>query len=291
MTRTWQFQNLAFQQQIPDEPTVPLQAVSSQTTDFPLALPETPFPTMSGAFEPDQAAGVTDALTLEQQATTPSADQTMPRQKKWTRTVALTLGLLLLLALFLVWHGSTSSASSPTITSSTDNSLTSLPDAGTTPASSDATPSPSATIQVYVLGAVSKPGVYLLPADARIYQLLQAAGGPLPDANLVALNLAAPLADGEEVYVLATGETPPDNLNVGNPAPTASSTATAPAGQLLNINTATAAQMEQTLHVSSTTAAKIIAYRTQHGPYTAVDQLLQAISEEIYKRIENLVTV
>ncbi len=52
-----------------------------------------------------------------------------------------------------------------------------------------------------IVGAVRHPGVYTLPASARVYQLLQAAGGPLPNADLVALNMAAKLSDGQEVYV------------------------------------------------------------------------------------------
>lgn len=57
------------------------------------------------------------------------------------------------------------------------------------------------------------------------------------------------------------------------------------------MNTATLDQMRQDLHVSSATAQKIIDYRTQHGPYTSVDQLLQVVSRSIYDKIKNSVTV
>jgi competence protein ComEA len=144
---------------------------------------------------------------------------------------------------------------------------------------------------VYVTGSVKHPGVYTLSAGARVYQLLQVAGGALPQADLVSLNLAAPLTDGQEVYVLAIGESPP-TYQGGVPGPGTNGTATTTqTGQAVNLNTATLDQMRQVLHVSSATAQKIIDYRTQHGPYTSVDQLLQVVSRSIYDKIKNSVTV
>src|SRR5207249_12312202 len=101
----------------------------------------------------------------------------------------------------------------------------------------------SGEIQVYIVGAVKHPGVYSLSADARVYQLLQAAGGPLPKANLVTLNLAATLTDGEEVYVTIIGEIPPTYIG-GVPGPPGSNIIGSPTtGQLVNINTASAYSM------------------------------------------------
>jgi competence protein ComEA len=111
------------------------------------------------------------------------------------------------------------------------------------------------------------------------------AGGPLPNANLVALNMAARLSDGQEVYVAAIGETPPTYTGgvtgPGTSSPTAS-------GQLVNINTATADEMHQILHISAKTAQKIIDYRTQHGNYTSVDQfsLLKKPSAKLISKME-----
>ena len=144
---------------------------------------------------------------------------------------------------------------------------------------------------MYVVGAVKHPGVYTLATNARVYDLLQAAGGPLPKANLVALNLAAKLTDGEEVYVTLVGETPPTYMG-GVPGPgTGTSSNTTNTGQLVNINTATADEMRQSLHLSSTTANAIVNYRLQHRDYTSVDQLLQVVSKTIYDKIKDLVTV
>src|SRR5262249_47009717 len=132
----------------------------------------------------------------------------------------------------------------------------------------------SGVIQVYIVGAVKHPGVYTLPADARVYQLLQVAGGPLPNANLVALNMAARLSDGQEVYVTVEGEVPPTYL-CGVPGTNPN---TANSGSLVNVNTASVEEMRQALHISAATAQKIIDYRIQHGNFTSVDQLLQVVS-------------
>jgi competence protein ComEA len=90
-------------------------------------------------------------------------------------------------------------------------------------------------------------------------------------------------------YVAAIGETPPANLGgVPGPGTGASGTDT---GQLININTASVDQMRLALHISSKTAQEIVDYRTQHGKYTAVDQLAQVVSKAIYAKIKDQVTV
>ena len=215
----------------------------------------------------------------------PAVPPKPPFKRILTRIIAIALALALAIALYLIWHSSasTSTGISPGITQQNFGG-TSANTASSTANSSTS----SGDIQVYVVGAVRHPGVYTLPASARVYQLLQAAGGPLPDANLVALNLAAPLNDGEEVYVVANGEIPPAYQG-GVPGPGVNSTATT--GQLVNINTASVDEMRQALHLSSTTAQNIINYRLQHGPYTSIDQLKQVVSTSTYDKIKNLVTI
>ncbi len=207
----------------------------------------------------------------------------LPLKRKSTRIIAIIITLALAVALYFIWHTPASTTSLPGIAQQNFS--------GTSSNSSSSTGSSTTTggdIHVYVVGAVKHPGVYTLPSGARVYQLLQAAGGALPNANLVALNLAAQLSNGEEVYVLADGETPPAYVG-GVPGPGASGTATA--GQLVNINTASADEMRQSLHISSTTAQNIVSYRLQHGPYTSIDQLQQVVSKSIYDKIKGLVTI
>lgn len=201
--------------------------------------------------------------------TTPSKKQT------YTRVVVAAITIILAIAFYLTWR----SPATPTPPSITQQTLSSV--------SSNSPTDTSGVIQVYIVGAVKHPGVYTLPADARVYQLLQAAGGPLPNANLVALNMAAKLSDGQEVYVTMVGEVPPTYLG-GVPGTNPN---TANSGTLVNINTASVAEMRQVLHISAATAQKIIDYRMQHGNYTSVDQLLQVVSRSIYDKIRKLVTV
>ena len=206
-------------------------------------------------------------------------------KKRLTRAVAGGITLLLAGSMYAIWFvtPSTSSSSSPV-----GISQQSFNTSGQNSGSATAT---SGGLHIYVTGSVRHPGVYTLPAGARVYQLLQAAGGALPQADLVSLNLAATLTDGQEVYVLAVGEAPP-TYQGGVPGPNSSGTATSgQAGQIININSASIDEMRQVLHVSSATAQKIIDYRTQHGPYTSIDQLLQVVSRSIYDKIKTSVTV
>lgn len=203
-----------------------------------------------------------------------------PKQKS-IRIVAVALALALAITIYFIWRSSpTPTTSLPTITQQNFSNTTS-------PKGTNSSDLATGQIQVYIVGAVKHPGVYTLPAGARVYQLLEAAGGPLPNANLVALNLAAKLTDGQEVYVVLIGETPP-TYQGGVPG---TGSGTVPGGQRININTATADELRQALRISSTTAQNIVNYRTQHGPYTSVDQLLQVVSKAIYDKIKDQVTI
>jgi competence protein ComEA len=135
-------------------------------------------------------------------ADTASSDTptTAGKKQSYTRAVAAAITIILAIALYMIWR----SPATPTPPSITQQTLSSV--------SSNSPTDTSGMIQVYIVGAVKHPGVYMLPADARVYQLLQAAGGPLPNANLVALNMAAKLSDGQEVYVTVVGEVPPTYL-------------------------------------------------------------------------------
>ncbi|MBO0794107.1 MAG: ComEA family DNA-binding protein [Ktedonobacteraceae bacterium] len=203
------------------------------------------------------------------------------RKKYIARAVAVILMAILATLLFVTWQPlSANQSSSPNITKQSFMPVATSTAAQTDTASDNAT---SDTIQVYIVGAVKHPGVYTLPADARVYQLLQAAGGPKPNANLVALNLAARLHDGQEIYVTVAGEKQPNTSG--------STSGTSNPADLVNVNTATVDELMQKLHVSSTTAHTIIDYRTQHGPYESIEQLATVVSKSIYDKIKEMVTV
>ncbi len=120
-------------------------------------------------------------------------------------------------------------------------------------------------IFVHVAGAVKRPGLYELAQGSRVNDALRAAGGPAKNADLDALNLAAKVKDGDKVLVPPRGSPSP-----GGPAPPDAGGG----GGLINLNTATADQLQTLPGVGPATAQKIIAYRTDHGGFRTVDDLL-----------------
>src|SRR5579884_4148605 len=230
--------------------------------------------------------GISTVPTLAEQ---PAIVDLPGKKRRRSRLVVIAIMAALAFMIYLIWHSSSPAPASPATVQQIQPGVASMTRDSATAATSSTS---GASIKVYVTGAVKQPGVYTLDANARVYQLLQAAGGPLPNANLVALNLAAKLSDGQEVYVITVGETPPTySGGVPGPGTGSGSGGNTATGSLVNINTATVDEMRQNLHVSSTTAQNIVNYRTQHGPFTSVDQLLQVVSKSIYDKIKDLVTI
>jgi competence protein ComEA len=147
-------------------------------------------------------------------------------------------------------------------------------------------------VVVHVAGAVAVPGVQRLPTGARVVDAVDAAGGALPDADLARINLAAPLTDGQQIYVLRQGEVPP--LVPAGPAGGAAGTpGTAAGGELVDINRATADQLDELPGVGPATAEAIISHRDQNGPFASVDELIdvRGIGESKLDQLRDLVTV
>ena len=117
-------------------------------------------------------------------------------------------------------------------------------------------------IMVHVSGAVMRPGAYYVAADARVQDAIWSAGGPAPNADLDAVNLAAFLADGDKVTV-------PAQRKPGAPGQSAAPTASSK----VNINTATARELEQLPGIGPKIAADIVEYRERHGTFTRLEQL------------------
>lgn len=160
-------------------------------------------------------------------------------------------------------------------------------------------PAPGGPPVVSVVGLVERPGLVTLAPQARAADALEAAGGTLPGADTGALNLARPVADGEQIIV---GALPgPDNpepmrsqvIAPGQPVLGAPAAAVPPAaagasqngagpaaggaeaGDVVNLNTADEAALEKLPGVGPATAAAIIAHREANGPFTSVEQLLE----------------
>ena len=144
--------------------------------------------------------------------------------------------------------------------------------------------SSAANIMVYVSGEVVKPGVYVLTSSARVIDALLAAGGATNQADLVVVNLAAPLVDAAQVYIPRIGSTPRVTLprphaGINLPAPGASGGvvtdggATSAAG-IVDINIATLSDLDALPGVGPSTAQAIIDYRVANGPYASIEDLL-----------------
>jgi competence protein ComEA len=155
------------------------------------------------------------------------------------------------------------------------------------PAPTSASSSPEAPLLVVdVAGAVRRPGVYEFHEGDRVVDAIHAAGGSTPKASLDALNLAAPLVDGVQILV-------PVAAPAAAMPPGSGSVAGATAAPLINVNTASATDLEALPGIGEVIAQRIIDYRTQNGPFAAVDDLLDVsgIGDAILGDISDLVTV
>jgi competence protein ComEA len=145
---------------------------------------------------------------------------------------------------------------------------------------------------VHVTGRVRRPGVVELPAGSRVIDAIEAAGGARAGARLGALNLARPLVDGEQVAVgvPAAVSVPPQAAPVGTPLPPGP---TGASGELVNLNTATQTELEELPGVGPVTATSIIEWRTEHGGFSTVDELIEVsgIGEVTLAELRDLVTV
>jgi competence protein ComEA len=153
--------------------------------------------------------------------------------------------------------------------------------------SSGSSASPSGatgTVTVDVTGKVRHPGIVVLDTGARVVDALEAAGGERSGVDLASLNLARVLVDGEQIVVGAP-QPPP----VAPSGPVASGVPTA----LVNLNTATQAELETLPDVGPVTALAILAWRDEHGGYTSVDELLEVdgIGEATLGKLTPYVTV
>jgi competence protein ComEA len=128
---------------------------------------------------------------------------------------------------------------------------------------------------VDVTGAVRRAGLYRLPPGSRIADAIARAGGTTGRADRDLVNLAAPLADGEQILVPTRGAAAATGS--GPPSPSAP----------VDLNSATAEQLDALPGVGPVTAQKIVAYRQEHGPFRSVDDL-DAIPGIGPSRIENL---
>jgi competence protein ComEA len=174
-------------------------------------------------------------------------------------------GLLLVAALlvgarFVVRAGTPTGAPAPPIVGSAEDP------AGVASASGgDALPAASTRLVVYVVGAVRRPGLYTVPPGSRVADAVARAGGVTRKADPAALNLAAPVADGQQVLVPARL---PRAVAAAQGAPVPG----VPAGPI-QLSSATAEQLDSLPGIGPATAQKILDYRAEHGAFRSVEEL------------------
>lgn len=152
------------------------------------------------------------------------------------------------------------------------------------------TPAPTPTLtpwQVEVTGAVLAPGVFTLPAQARVADAIAAAGGLAADADVATLNLARLLQDGEKLAV------PIIQPAAALPITTTRSNELAAPATVININTASVAELEALPAIGPVTAQAIVDYRTANGPFASVDALdqVKGIGAATLDKLREFVTV
>lgn len=167
------------------------------------------------------------------------------------------------------------------------------PDEAKADAPSDA---PVPTVMVHVDGAVAAPGVYVLEgASPRVNDAVVRAGGLSPDADTAAVNLAAPVADGQKVHIPLVGELPEEQVaQVASPAgqaPVAAQGTESPA--LVNINTATREELMTLNGVGEATANAIVEERERNGAFASTEDLMRVpgIGEKKLAKIAGSVCV
>jgi competence protein ComEA len=150
---------------------------------------------------------------------------------------------------------------------------TTTPPGPTAPASSvggAAAPGPTGEVLVHVAGEVRVPGVYRLTEGDRVIDAVERAGGARQRADLDAVNLAAPVVDGAQVFIPARGEAGSGGASVAGPSPSGAAVAGGP----VDINRADAAALDLLPGVGPATAEAIVRHRDENGPFATVDDLL-----------------
>jgi len=132
------------------------------------------------------------------------------------------------------------------------------------PVAMKAAQAPARKVLVHVVGAVRKPGLYRLTEGSRIDDAIKAAGGAKPRADLQLINLAAPVADGQQVIVPVRGHAASAGSSAGGSSAT---------GGHVHLNTATLEELDTLPGVGPVTAQKILDYRNEHGAFKSVDEL------------------
>ncbi len=145
-----------------------------------------------------------------------------------------------------------------------------------------AAPPTASPIQVYVVGAVTNPGVYQLPQGSRAEQAVQLAGGATENADLRSINLAAQLADGAKIDIPIVGETFENDQR-----------STGIDGVVINLNTASLDELMTLPGIGQERAEWIIKYREEHNGFKSIEEIqeVSGIGPSTFEKLRNLISV
>jgi competence protein ComEA len=231
---------------------------------------------------------------------TPGGDSVVHRVLAAARRRPLAAGaVVLLLVAGLTMVSMLSSAPRPVAAPALPRAVAGFPAAGTAAASAKLPAKLPTKLIVSVVGKVARPGLVTLADGARVADALRAAGGVRPGARVLTLNLARRVADGEQIYVgipvppgasaapVASGAVGSVG-SVGSAVPGRGS-----AGGKLDLNTASAAQLDELPGIGEVTAQSILDWRTQHGRFSSIGQLndVDGIGEVRFGRLKDLVEI
>jgi competence protein ComEA len=185
-----------------------------------------------------------------------------------------------------------------------DSAAGSVSTVGSAAAAASAAPSSGGGVLVVdVEGKVRRPGLVRVPGGSRVADAVEAAGGPAPGAALVRINLARPLSDGEQVVVPGPNDPIPPGVNgSGGAGGSGGGSAGSGAGSAggtgsgngpVDLNTATVQQLDALPGIGPVLAGRIVAWRTEHGRFTSVDQLseVSGIGDALMGKLRPLVRV
>lgn len=216
--------------------------------------------------------------------------------RHFTRTHAVVVAIVLTLAVgFTGWSmlRARDHAVGTDVPITMDPASTDAPESSEPPVEEPSEAAP-AMIAIHVVGEVAEPGVVELPEGARVGEAVEAAGGLTSEAVPGRLNLAQRLNDGEQVFVSASVDPPSEVVPAGGASGGGSRSAPdEQTGGQVNLNTATAEQLETLPGVGPATAEAILAWRQANGRFTRIEELqeVDGIGPKTFARLKSLVTV
>lgn len=194
--------------------------------------------------------------------------------------IGVGISVVLIAVIFTVFRSQQAFSTSGELSEASAIATSSLESSGDSSGGSESSANLVGKVHVHVVGAVAKPGVYELDTSSRVIDAIEAAGGANEDADLQQVNMARLLSDGEQIRVLTAQEA----------ALTSQSGA---ASALLNLNSATAEQLEELPGVGPALAARILDWRESNGSFKNVEDLssVSGIGDKLLASVRDLVTL